>query len=193
MNPQLDRALAAIAPLTSAGVDWMVAGGWAIDLFLGHVTREHADVDLAVWRDQQERLRQSFSGWTFVVADAGVLRPWAAHDRLEWPLHEIHATHVGEHLEFLLNDRTDHSWTYRRDPTIRRHLSLASRQRAGIPYLAPEIVLLYKAKAPRTSDELDLRAAILHLEPEPRLWLYQAIAHASPAHPWLTHLHPPEA
>ncbi len=171
----------------------MVAGGWAIDLFLGRVTREHADVDLAVWRDQQERLRQSLPGWTFVVADAGVLRPWAAHDRLELPLHEIHATHVGEHLEFLLNDRTDHSWTYRRDLNISRHLSLATRERARIPYLSPEIVLLYKAKALRRSDELDLRAALPHLEPEPRHWLYHAIARSSPAHPWLVYLRPPEA
>ena len=27
---------------------WMIAGGWAIDLFLRRVTREHEDVDIAI-------------------------------------------------------------------------------------------------------------------------------------------------
>jgi hypothetical protein len=171
----------------------MVAGGWAIDLFLGRVTREHVDVDLAVWRDQQERLREALPGWTFCVADAGVLRPWPEREWLALPLHEIHATLAGEHLEFLINDRVDHSWTYRRDPAIRRLLSRAIRQRGEIRFLAPEIVFLYKATAPRASDECDLRAAANLLGPEPSHWLCQAIASSSPDHPWLDHLSRPDA
>ena len=36
--------------LTTGNITWAVAGGWAIDLFLGCVTRQHADTDIAVWR-----------------------------------------------------------------------------------------------------------------------------------------------
>ena len=43
---------AAIAP-----APWFIAGGWAIDLFLGRKTREHADVDFAL-----SRLDQDLSG-----------------------------------------------------------------------------------------------------------------------------------
>jgi hypothetical protein len=35
--------------------NWWVAGGWAIDLFLGRQTRHHADTDvLVLYRDQAE-------------------------------------------------------------------------------------------------------------------------------------------
>src|SRR5687767_10921932 len=36
---------------------WWVAGGWAIDGFLGSVTREHDDVDVAVLRRDEAGLR----------------------------------------------------------------------------------------------------------------------------------------
>jgi Aminoglycoside-2''-adenylyltransferase len=31
------------------GIDFWARGGWALDLFLGRVTREHEDVDLFAW------------------------------------------------------------------------------------------------------------------------------------------------
>ena len=34
--------------LAGVTVPWYVAGGWAIDLFLGRTTREHADLEIAV-------------------------------------------------------------------------------------------------------------------------------------------------
>jgi len=29
--------------------DYWIFGGWAVDLHLGRVTRDHADIDVAVW------------------------------------------------------------------------------------------------------------------------------------------------
>lgn len=44
------EALAALGRLlTDGGVEHWVFGGWAVDLHLGRVTREHEDVDVAVW------------------------------------------------------------------------------------------------------------------------------------------------
>jgi Aminoglycoside-2''-adenylyltransferase len=37
------------AVLTERDLDHWVFGGWAVDLHLGETTREHADVDVAVW------------------------------------------------------------------------------------------------------------------------------------------------
>ena len=46
---------------------WFIAGGWAIDLFLGRVTREHADIEIAVLRTDQQFLRQHLRSWRGLV------------------------------------------------------------------------------------------------------------------------------
>lgn len=74
---------------------------------------------------------------------------------------------------------------YRRDPGVRLPLVRAlKRGPAGLTVLAPEIVLLYKSKAPRPADELDFRAARPLLDAEARAWLRAALLRAGPAHPW---------
>ncbi|MFB9837639.1 nucleotidyltransferase domain-containing protein [Actinoallomurus acaciae] len=55
-----DRQLRLIAEVltTSAecGVPLWLRGGWAMDLFLGEVTRDHRDIDWFAWADDAERL-----------------------------------------------------------------------------------------------------------------------------------------
>jgi len=42
--------------LDAAGVKWWVDGGWGVDALLGHETRPHDDLDLAVRAEDIERL-----------------------------------------------------------------------------------------------------------------------------------------
>ena len=42
---------------------WWIAGGWAIDLFLGKVTREHEDVDVAILRIDEKAFRTYLKSW----------------------------------------------------------------------------------------------------------------------------------
>lgn len=176
--------------LTAHDVGWAIAGGWAIDLFLDRVTRSHADVDIAVWRDQHQRLRDALPGWRFSIADSGKLRPWLPETVLAPPLHELHALSADQEssIEFLLNDRRDGAWLYRRDPEIRLALSDAIQQKGPLYFLAPEIVLLYKSKAPRATDEADFHNALPRLSQVARDWLADAIAQADTTHPWLATL-----
>jgi hypothetical protein len=58
----------------------------------------------------------------------------------------------------------------------------------GIPYLRPEGVLLYKAKAARPKDQADFRACSPLMEPAARMWLKDALAQAHPDHAWLDEL-----
>ena len=37
-------------------IDYWVFGGWAVDLHAGRVTRPHADIDIAVWMDDLDRI-----------------------------------------------------------------------------------------------------------------------------------------
>jgi hypothetical protein len=172
--------------------EWAVAGGWAIDLFLGRVTRPHADVDIAVWRDEQSVLRTYLEpDWQLDVAENHQLRPWRAKEWLSLPLFEIHARarRAPElHLELLLNDRDARSWIFRRDPTITYPLERTLLRRADVRYLAPEIVLLYKSKQPRASDAADFTAILPMLSGEQRTWLREAIAKRAPTHEWLERL-----
>src|SRR5436309_70078 len=111
--------------MTERGLGWAIAGGWAIDLFLGRLTRTHDDVDIAVWRDEQQQLREALPEWVFSVADSGQLRPWTPGTIIAAPLHELHAANptAGQHVEFLLNDRDSVDWIYRRNPSVRLALS----------------------------------------------------------------------
>jgi hypothetical protein len=167
---------------------WCVAGGWALDLFLGRVTRAHDDVELAIFRDDQLLLRRHLRGWAFDTVADGRLVPWSSDERLVLPVHEIHARARGEHgftIEFLLNERTAENWVFRRDPRVTRPIDraiLASDQ--GHPILSPEIVLLYKSKSPRPKDHADFRSARDGLNPEQRSWLWHALRMVHPAHPW---------
>ena len=187
------RDLTAVATLMrDFPAPWCIAGGWALDLFLGQLTRAHADTDLALFREDQVHLHPHLHGWTFRKVVSGVVMEWHAGEWLSSPVHEIHARSPEDPnvtLEFLLNDRVGEQWVFRRDPAIQcpaRQVIIGSA--AGLPVLCPAVVLLYKAKQPRAVDELDFRAARDHLGSERREWLRAALEHMHPDHPWLNQL-----
>ena len=53
------------------GLDYWLFGGWAVDFWLGKVTRAHDDVDLAVWRNDYEVIRRvlALAGWRYAPVD----------------------------------------------------------------------------------------------------------------------------
>jgi hypothetical protein len=56
---RLDRALERL------GVAYWLFGGWAVDFHAGAVTREHADLDIAIWAADHPRLAELLGadGW----------------------------------------------------------------------------------------------------------------------------------
>jgi len=176
---------------------WFVAAGWAVDLYLGRVTRQHKDLEIAILRRDQHALRRYLKDWEFkkvkrVSGGEGRLEPWPEGESLELPTHEIHAHRVGgglTRLEILLNECSGQDWIFRRNPEITRPVSLIGlRSQIGVPFFAPEIVLLYKAKNPKADDEADFNKVAPLLDEEPRAWLQSAIETCHPGHPWLRHL-----
>jgi hypothetical protein len=166
---------------------WAIAGGWSIDLFLGRQTREHADVDVAILRRDQVALQALLDGGRVEKVVEHQLRPWMAAEWLALPIHEVHATlGDGFHVEFLLNEfdpETD-EWVFRRDDRVRLPFADAIRGDAAVPYLAPEVVLLFKSKYEDAKEDGDFRAALPRLEPHQRLWLRNALAMTAPNHRW---------
>jgi len=171
---------------------WFVVGGWAVDLYSGRVTRPHHDVEIAIFREDQLALQDFLSGWEFQKATRNPekpLEPWHQGEWLELPVHEIHAQPSGaepSELEVLLNERRGEEWVFRRNQSVTRPLAKVAMQSAlGIPFLSPEVVLLYKAKAPRAHDIADFEELRGLLDQERRSWLKWAIAACHPDHPWL--------
>jgi hypothetical protein len=171
----------------TVSVPWWIAGGRAIDLFLGRDTRTHQDLDVGVLRRDVSEVLRSLPDWEIFEAKDGVLTP--LHGDPRSAVNSLWCTRKGERswkLELMLDESEGELWVYRRDSGVRRTLrdALKRSSSSGIPYLAPEIQLLYKAKHARPRDELDFKAVTPELSNEARRWLLQSLARTLPSHPW---------
>ncbi len=172
-----------------AGVDvpWCVAAGWALDLFRGGEPREHEDLEIAVPIGRFDEIRTALDGFAFDVVGSGHWWP------LDDPAFEVmHQTWVREpetgvyRLDIFREPHDGDTWICRRDDRIRfPYDRIIERTSDGIPYLVPEIVLLFKAKHERPKDEADFAGALPLLSPARRAWLAEALARVHPGHRWL--------
>jgi len=81
------------------------------------------------------------------------------------------------------------TWICRRDESIRfRYGEIIRYTDENIPYLAPELVLLFKAKHARQKDQTDFEATVPHMTPSQRKTLTELLAIAHPGHRWLADL-----
>jgi hypothetical protein len=173
---------------------WWVAGGWAIDLCVGHQTRTHDDTDVLILRDDQTAMQRTLDGWDLHAADPpGSLRPWRAGEILPAAVHDVWCRRTPEapwSLQIMVDDATDGVWRYRRDGRIQRLVAeLDGGACDGTPrVLSPEVQLLQKSKSPRDKDEADFLAVRDLLRPDQREWLARALALTSPDHPWRARL-----
>ena len=173
--------------------EWYVCGGWAVDLFLGRVTRAHKDVDVSIARRNQLEVRDYMSarGWRLEKAHDGGLTPWEDGEFLSPPLHTVWCrsdAHEPDFVEFQLDDIDGETFRFRRDPTLtlpRGRMSFKTE--SGVRVLAPEMVLLYKSSA---AEEYagDFRNASVALGAEARAWLKRALAKVYGRHAWAEEL-----
>jgi hypothetical protein len=174
---------------------WFVCGGWAIDLFLGQPMREHKDVDIGIFRAHQQVMQVYLMarGWTLAVAADGVLTPWQQGVWLDLPLHTIwcrNLYHQPLFLEVLFNEGDSDQFRFRRNPVLTRAGTEAILYSVdGLPYLAPEIALLYKSRhAEEANNQSDFDHAMPQLTVEQRGWLERDLRTLDEDHPWLDEL-----
>jgi hypothetical protein len=177
-----------------AGFDgpWWVCGGQAIDAFTG-TERPHDDLDIGFFAVDLPRLRNALgSTYHLWSAGAGMLRPL---DDEHPDLHsQSSQVWVREHawapwrLDLLATPGGGHRWVNKRDQSIAMDLDAATWVRDGVRYLAPELVLLMKARHARPKDELDLERTLPLLDTRQRDRLGDLLAHVHPEHAWLERL-----
>ena len=176
----------ATALFAAAEFRWWVAGGNALDLHLQRTWRTHEDTDIGVARTDVTKLADLLDGWDIHIAAAGKLTRWS-HGPLSVDLSQnnlwCRPTSTGAWcLDITIGDGDDRHWVYRRDPTITMSWSEAILQSVDrIPYLAPELQLLFKSKTIRPKDTLDATTVIPALEAPRRARLASFLP---PDHPW---------
>jgi hypothetical protein len=170
-----------------SGVDarWYVAGGWAIELFAGRPTRPHGDLEIGVAAGDFEAVRTALADHEFDVIGSGHRWPLdsPAFDRL----HQTWARRDGVYrLDVFREPHDGDTWICRRDAALRLPYTQIIRHTSqAVPYLAPEIALLFKAKAARPKDRADLGVALPALGPVQRRWLHRQVGRLHPGHDWL--------
>ncbi|MFC4410867.1 nucleotidyltransferase domain-containing protein [Chungangia koreensis] len=164
---------------------WAIAGGWAVDLHVNRLTREHSDIEIAVFRHDQFKLKQYLNSFAFRKVVNGQLIEWSGEE-LILPVHELHASNGEQDIEILLNESKDGNWLFRREPQIYYDAGrVIENSTDSFPYLIPVIVLLYKAKHLREMDHADFLVLRDVLNDKDRIWLLKSLEIHQPGHPWI--------
>jgi hypothetical protein len=185
---------------------WALCGGWAVDAWLGRTTREHGDVDISIFVQDQAALFDHLRGWQMLAHDAG----WQPNDDDGWwdgrpishpghiharppersgpmPTQGIATTEDGFYLDVQLDDRESDRWMLLRDPLVTMPLTEAVASSPwGVPAVVPEVLLYFKARDLRRRDKTDFSALLPVLGSGQRDWLRVAIARLG--HPWMIEL-----
>ncbi len=184
----------AAALMRGIPIPWWIAGGWALDLFLGCTTREHKDVDILILRGDQLALHAHLRDWALFKTQQPEwphLAPWPAGEFLAPAINDIWVRERLEdgrwRFELMLMDTEGEEWIYRRLPSLRGPIAdMGLLTPDGVPYLAPEIQLLYKSGSLREKDTADLRSVLPHLPSARTEWLLSALREEHPqGHPWI--------
>ncbi len=179
-------------------VPWWITGGWAIDLAVGHRTRDHANVDVMMLERDEHALRDLTGVDIELVADGQPPGPWPAGRRLTAGPHPgpkgpgagpprliVRCDDLPLPLEVSLASAVESFWVFRRGARIfTRPLADITRYWQGIPFLAPEVVLLIKAwpgpdRSGTDKDERDFEVVLPMLSVGQRSWLKDAIEQQS--------------
>ncbi|GAA1984278.1 hypothetical protein [Catenulispora subtropica] len=179
-----------------AGLDtpWCVAAGWALELFVGHGIRSHGDLEIAIPAADFAVVRDRFDSiGDYVFDGVGDGKIWPeASARVLAVTHQtwLRDAASGHYLLDVFREPHDgDTWICRHDPTIRLpYAQIIRRNGEGIPYLVPELVLLFKAKHARPKDQADFDTTVAYLNAAERRRLAELIDHAYPGHRWLASL-----
>jgi hypothetical protein len=160
-----------------------------VELFVGQAFRDHSDIDVLVFRDEQLRVQGWLHNWQLYAADPpGSLRPWRSGELLPYGIHDIWGHRQQRdawQLQLMLAETDGDEWFSRRDHRVRGRRDDLIVAYQGIPCLRIEVQLLYKARNTPPKDQQDFEAALPLLDRAARTWLHDQLRLMEPdGHPW---------
>lgn len=171
-------------------VMWWLSGGEALDVFVGRPTRPHADIDISLRRSDLAAFREFVARQLELkIAHDGRLYDFSESGRPRDP--DVHGLWAREtttgpwRLQINLEPVENDEWIYRRQPAVRVPVEHVIRRRDdGLPYVAPAVQLLWKAKDTQPKDETDFETVLPLLDEHERAWLADVISRCHPASAW---------
>ena len=128
--------------LAGVTAPWCVAGGWALDLWLGEQTRPHGDLEIAIQREDLPQIRAALGLPLHVAGDGEVRR--LADDQT--PPQHRHQNWVREgeawRMDIMLEPGDAETWVYRRDPNLTAPRAWMVGVAGQVPYLKPQGVFI---------------------------------------------------
>ena len=180
------------AKLRGVNAYWYIAGGWALDLWLGVPRREHEDLEFVTTTKDAPIIASCLKELTFFEARNGQLRKWNLNSEVDidtWQFWGADLQDARWRVDMMMERGSSTMWSYKRHPNLKQPRDQAIQTTAdGIRYLAPANVLLFKAKHCRAKDEDDFEAALPELTKKDRVNLHNWLASYHPEHQWLHRL-----
>lgn len=203
--------------LDPLSVEWLVSGGWAIDIHLNRITRERCDLDISVPFSDRLKCMEFFlgEGWRIEGKLGGGFRTLRKVSDYNDDIHYFWSFPEGvdfvseyvdddgnrriaynrdsqnelDYIEVFFDMIEDSRFIFRRDPRVKRHEDRAILERDSVRYLAPEMVLLFKSNKLSEKNLLDFDAAVDSLGGDALVWLIEALSLVyGNSHIWLKQL-----
>jgi len=201
--------------MVNTGLDYAICGGHAIDLFLGIKTRPHKDLDVVIYWEDRDKIIQHMlnEGWEVyepcgtpylhkinsvsnqkrLKTNIWCVKPTNQHYKFTECETDMFAVDFDnseqvdlDYIEFLFNTRNDEYFLYSRNHDVKLDLKRAISHAHNVPYLAPEMVLLYKSTAIDNLDyQHDFKNAVKEMSLEQLSWLKESLLIMFPdGHEW---------
>lgn len=169
---------------------WWIAGGWSLDLFLGHPTRLHEDTDVLILQRDLHHVHKTLPAWTILASNPpGTLVPWVEGEVLPDDVRDIWCRPPGSdtwRFQLMVVRTEGDRCILPRDSRVTGKIADLSDVRDGIPILSPEVQLLYKSRVPhRPKDAYDLQRMIPRLSAKRQAWLRERVELLYPDSPVL--------
>jgi len=176
--------------LLGTSARWYVVAGWALDLFVGRQSRPHDDIEIGVPAESFSEIREVFADYDFDVVDSGRRWPLASDAFASTFQTWLRDNKTGVyHLDVFREPHNGSEWICRRDERIRMPYDQLIRfSGKGIPYMSPEVALLFKAKGLREKDQADFDGVLPLLRPQQIDWLRVNLELVHPGHVWINAL-----
>lgn len=170
---------------------WCISGLWGLDLFSGRLNRPDSEVEIILLRQNQSEFKAQLSNWSFKkILESGESDFWDG-EWLDYPISEIQARNLDVEpysIQVLLNESEEDQLVFPDAPALSLHLSSALQKNAqGMPFLNPEIILLFQAIEPENVQS-EFNSLIGRFTDSQKNWLKNGLSIYFPDHQWLSKL-----